>query len=415
MASIAVLPVLIGLAVDYAVQLQARVEEERRAGPEPGGHAAAVDRAARHGAPTVATAAAATAAGFLVLALSPLPMVRGFGILLVAGIGLALTCALTLGVAALTPRTPRSAGAARRRGLPPALARAGAAVAASARGAAELLTQHRPPAHCTRPAPAPPRGCCAPPCAGRGSSWRPPRRSRWSAGGWTRRRRWSPTSRSSCRSASGRCATSSSSSGRPAWAGRSTCSCRAATSRTRTSSPGWRATSATSCGPSATTPGAAADARRSARPSRCPTCSPRARRAAVRSPGCSTRSRPTSRRASSARTAARPRSPSGCGSCRSPTSSASWTACARACTRPRGCAPAWPACPSSWPRRTTRSRRRGGAWRRCSAACSPSPSSSSWPSGTGGARRSRSSRSRWPRGGRRSCCSRCGSRSTRCR
>ncbi len=144
MASIAVLPVLIGLAVDYAVQLQARVEEERRAGPEPGGHAAAVDRAARHGAPTVATAAAATAAGFLVLALSPLPMVRGFGILLVAGIGLALTCALTLGVAALTPRTPRSAGAARRRGLPPALARAGAAVAASARGAAELLTQHRP-------------------------------------------------------------------------------------------------------------------------------------------------------------------------------------------------------------------------------------------------------------------------------
>ena len=61
----------------------------------------------------MATAAAATAAGFLVLALSPVPMVRGFGLLLVAGIALALGCALTLGVAALSaaarrgPRPPR--------------------------------------------------------------------------------------------------------------------------------------------------------------------------------------------------------------------------------------------------------------------------------------------------------------------
>src|SRR3954470_18369951 len=72
MASIAVLPVLIGLAVDYAVQLQARVIEEEARAPVDGAHGrrgfrAAVDRAARHGAPTVATAAAATAAGFVVL------------------------------------------------------------------------------------------------------------------------------------------------------------------------------------------------------------------------------------------------------------------------------------------------------------------------------------------------------------
>ncbi|MGH2967553.1 MAG: MMPL family transporter, partial [Solirubrobacteraceae bacterium] len=70
MASIAVLPVLLGLAVDYAIQFQARVEEE---GDAP--------RAARLAGPTIATAALATGVGFLVLQLSPVPMVRGFGAL----------------------------------------------------------------------------------------------------------------------------------------------------------------------------------------------------------------------------------------------------------------------------------------------------------------------------------------------
>lgn len=93
MASIAVIPVLIGLAVDYAIQLQSRLQE---AGGVAGG---GVDRVAGTGAPTIVTAAAATAAGFLVLALSPVPMVRGFGILLVVGIVFAVGVALTLGVA----------------------------------------------------------------------------------------------------------------------------------------------------------------------------------------------------------------------------------------------------------------------------------------------------------------------------
>jgi uncharacterized protein len=98
MASIAVLPVLIGLAVDYAIQFQSRIEEQRAAG-ETG--AEAVVRAARVGAPTIATAALATATGFLVLLLSPVPMVRGFGLLLVVGIALAFGCTLTAGSAAL--------------------------------------------------------------------------------------------------------------------------------------------------------------------------------------------------------------------------------------------------------------------------------------------------------------------------
>jgi hydrophobe/amphiphile efflux-3 (HAE3) family protein len=96
MASIAALPVLIGLAVDYAIQFQARFDEaEARGDPEP-----AVAPAVA-GGPTILTAGLATAMGFLVLLLSPVPMVRGFGLLLVLGIVLALGCALCAGSAAL--------------------------------------------------------------------------------------------------------------------------------------------------------------------------------------------------------------------------------------------------------------------------------------------------------------------------
>ncbi|HEX5620250.1 MAG TPA: MMPL family transporter [Solirubrobacteraceae bacterium] len=84
MASIAVLPVLLGLGVDYAIQYQSRTQ-----------------------LPFIATAALATGAGFLVLLLSPVPMVRGFGVLLVVGIAIAFLLALTAGTAALAlpPRT----------------------------------------------------------------------------------------------------------------------------------------------------------------------------------------------------------------------------------------------------------------------------------------------------------------------
>ena len=57
--------------------------------------------AAAAGGPTILTAGVATAVGFLVLLLSPVPMVRSFGALLVLGIGLALVCALGAGFAAL--------------------------------------------------------------------------------------------------------------------------------------------------------------------------------------------------------------------------------------------------------------------------------------------------------------------------
>jgi hydrophobe/amphiphile efflux-3 (HAE3) family protein len=123
MASIAVLPVLIGLAVDYAIQFHARFDEQRARG---GDTRAAAAAAAAAGGPTILTAGVATAVGFLVLLLSPIPMVRGFGALLVVGIGLALACAVCAGFAALVRFGGRDPDA------PPALPRTRARLAALA-------------------------------------------------------------------------------------------------------------------------------------------------------------------------------------------------------------------------------------------------------------------------------------------
>lgn len=96
MASIAALPILIGLAVDYAIQFQARFDE-----------VGSVEEAASRGGPTIAAACVATAAGFLALQLSPVPMVRGFGWVLVVGIAVGFGLALVVGSAALGLRARR--------------------------------------------------------------------------------------------------------------------------------------------------------------------------------------------------------------------------------------------------------------------------------------------------------------------
>jgi uncharacterized protein len=106
-ASIATMPILIGLVVDYAIQLQARYDEGVAGGAQP---LEAARSAAGRAGPTIATAALATAAGFLALQLSPIPMVRGFGLLLIAGIAVGLALALTAGFAALGLRPQREAG-----------------------------------------------------------------------------------------------------------------------------------------------------------------------------------------------------------------------------------------------------------------------------------------------------------------
>jgi uncharacterized protein len=138
-ASIAVLPILIGLSVDYGIQFQARVEEARSS-PEGDsvGARGAIARAAATGGPAIATAAVATGTGFLVLQLSPVPMVRGFGLLLVVGIAVSLLCALTAGSAAIALQE-RDGGAfgASIRGAGEILAEFGASI----RGAGEILAE----------------------------------------------------------------------------------------------------------------------------------------------------------------------------------------------------------------------------------------------------------------------------------
>ncbi|HEV2859086.1 MAG TPA: MMPL family transporter [Solirubrobacterales bacterium] len=104
MASIAALPILIGLAVDYAIQFQARYDELGSARD-----------AATAGGPTIGAACLATAAGFLALQLSPIPMVRGFGWLLIVGIAVAFAVALTIGLGTLTLRRAGSIAAERKR------------------------------------------------------------------------------------------------------------------------------------------------------------------------------------------------------------------------------------------------------------------------------------------------------------
>jgi uncharacterized protein len=118
MASIAALPILIGLAVDYAIQFQARFDET-----------GSVEKAAASSGPTIAAACLATAAGFLALQLSPIPMVREFGWVLILGIAVAFILALVFGSAALSRRTflervargedPRAQSVCRARGSSP--------------------------------------------------------------------------------------------------------------------------------------------------------------------------------------------------------------------------------------------------------------------------------------------------------
>ncbi len=112
--AIAMLPVLVGLAVDYAIQFQARFNEARAEGAPPG---RAVALAAGGGGPVIGAACVATIAGFAAFALSPSPLVRSFGLLLVIGVALAFVVALTGGLAAL--------GLSARRGQPVAPTQSG--------------------------------------------------------------------------------------------------------------------------------------------------------------------------------------------------------------------------------------------------------------------------------------------------
>jgi predicted RND superfamily exporter protein len=88
----------VGLAVDYAIQFHARADRAMQAGASP---PEAVMKAATSGGPPVLAAATATIAALLALILSPIPLIRGFGLLLVIGVALAIVVVLTAGFATL--------------------------------------------------------------------------------------------------------------------------------------------------------------------------------------------------------------------------------------------------------------------------------------------------------------------------
>lgn len=103
LAALGAAPILAGLTVDYAVQVQARLDE---ADPDED-PVAAIGRTACLGLPMIALACLSTAFGFGALTVSSLPLVAEFGLMLAAGILVCFAVSFLLGVAALSLRGSR--------------------------------------------------------------------------------------------------------------------------------------------------------------------------------------------------------------------------------------------------------------------------------------------------------------------
>ncbi len=93
MATMAVLPILIGLGIDYSIQFHNRYQEEVIRGKSVG---EAIITSLSRMFPAVSIALLATIIGFITLYISPVPMIRDFGIVLALGIVLSYVIALFL-------------------------------------------------------------------------------------------------------------------------------------------------------------------------------------------------------------------------------------------------------------------------------------------------------------------------------
>ncbi len=91
LVTMAGLPVLMGLGMDFAIQFHNRYEEELARGDSP---AAGLIDALTHIGPAVGTAVLATILGFITLSLSAVPAVRDFGGLLALGVAVLFCVAL---------------------------------------------------------------------------------------------------------------------------------------------------------------------------------------------------------------------------------------------------------------------------------------------------------------------------------
>ncbi|MDQ6691953.1 MAG: MMPL family transporter, partial [Candidatus Dormibacteraeota bacterium] len=91
-ATMAVLPVVLGLSTDYVLQALNRLVDEDTGGPT-----GRVARAAVAILPPTAVAALATIAGVMAFAVSPLPLVRQFALFLAIGVAMAYLAAMLVG------------------------------------------------------------------------------------------------------------------------------------------------------------------------------------------------------------------------------------------------------------------------------------------------------------------------------
>jgi uncharacterized protein len=88
MAVIAAFPVLLGLGIDYAIQIHSRLEEEARDHPLPEAIRITITKTG----PAVMYAMLATAVGFTAMYIAPIPMIQGFGFVAIIGV---VMCYLT--------------------------------------------------------------------------------------------------------------------------------------------------------------------------------------------------------------------------------------------------------------------------------------------------------------------------------
>ncbi len=91
LVTLAGLPILIGLGVDFSIQFHNRYEEEMQRGKSP---ASALEASVSRIAPTVGVALAVMILGFLTLLMSAVPGVRDFGVLLAIGVAVLFVVSL---------------------------------------------------------------------------------------------------------------------------------------------------------------------------------------------------------------------------------------------------------------------------------------------------------------------------------
>ena len=104
LVTIAGLPILIGLGIEFAIQIQNRIEEERGIDHEKGPFGETL----AHLGPPLVTATIAAVIAFMVVKISKVPMVQDFGVLLSLGIVALLVAGIVLPTTVIGARERRS-------------------------------------------------------------------------------------------------------------------------------------------------------------------------------------------------------------------------------------------------------------------------------------------------------------------